>query len=322
MGVLAGADILVTGGSGAFGNAFVRRALSDGARRVVVFSRGEAKQAAMRAELSDDRVRYVLGDVRDADRIMDACRGVDIVVHAAAQKRVESCEADPREAVLTNVVGSLHVARACIERGVRKALILSTDKAAAPATLYGCTKLAAERAWLASNVYAAGTATRFAGTRYGNVLNSTGSVIPTWKAQAGQGHPITLTDPAMTRFYMPMSDAVDLVVLALTVMRGGDVYVPKLPAASVGDLAVAVAPGATWRTIGARPSEKLHETLISADESPYVHDVGDYYVIEPAARTWGDVPPLGYPKVPVGFEYRSDLATPLEPHELRDLVAA
>jgi UDP-N-acetylglucosamine 4,6-dehydratase len=320
--VLAGRSVLVTGGSGAFGNAFVRRALEDGARRVVVFSRGEAKQAEMRAEINDDRARFVIGDVRDADRVLDACRGVDYVIHAAAMKRVESCERDPVEAVKTNIVGTLHVARACIERGVQRAVILSTDKAAAPATLYGCTKLAAERAWLAANVYAAGTQTRFSGTRYGNVVGSTGSAVPTWRAQAQRGEAITITDPAMTRFYMPMSDAVNLVVRALTEMRGGEVYVPRIAAASVGELAVATAPGATWRTIGVRGQEKMHETLISADEAPYAHDLGDCYVIEPAERTWGDVAPLPYPKVPAGFEYRSDLARGLEPHELSALVAA
>jgi UDP-N-acetylglucosamine 4,6-dehydratase len=296
--------------------------LEDGARRVVVFSRGEAKQAEMRAELADDRARFLLGDVRDPDRVLDACRGVDFVVHAAAQKRVETCERDPREAVLTNIMGSLNVARACVERGVSRAAILSTDKAAAPSTLYGMTKAAAERAWLASNVYAAGTATRFVGTRYGNVLGSTGSAIPTWRAQAQRGEAITITDPGMSRFYMPMSAAVDLVLLALTDCRSGSVYIPKLQSATVGDLAVAVAPGCTWRTIGVRGQEKRHETLISADEAPYTHDCGGYFVLEPAERTWGEVPPLPFPTVPAGFEYRSDLARGLEPHELSALVAA
>jgi UDP-N-acetylglucosamine 4,6-dehydratase len=321
--VLAGCSVLVTGGSGAFGQAFTRRALDDGARRVVVFSRSEAKQAEMRAAFHDDpRLRFMIGDIRDSDRVLDACRGVELVVHGAALKRVESCERDPREAVLTNIAGTLNVARACVERHVSKAVFLSTDKAAAPATLYGCTKLAAERAWLASNVYAAGTPTRYSATRYGNVAGSTGSAIPTWKAQAAHGQPITITDPAMSRFYMPMSAAVDLVVLALTTMRGGEVFVPKIASATVGELATVVAPGATWRTIGTRPSEKMHETLISADEAPYAHDAGAYYVIEPAERTWADLPPLHFPKVPAGFEYRSDLAQPLEPHELAALVAA
>lgn len=320
--VLAGRSVLVTGGSGAFGNAFVRRALEDGARRVVVFSRGEAKQAEMRAALDDSRCRFMLGDVRDQDRVLDACRGVELVVHAAAQKRVESCERDPREAVLTNVVGTLNVARACVERGIETALVLSTDKAAAPSTLYGMTKAAAERAWLASNVYSAGTRTSYIGTRYGNVLHSTGSAVPIWRAQAASGQAITITDPGMSRFYMPMAAAVDLVLLALSDRRSGSVYVPKLQSATVGDLAVAVAPGCTWRTIGVRGQEKQHETLISADEAPYTYDCGTHFLIEPAERTWGDVAPLIAPKVPAGFEYRSDLARGLEPHELSALVAA
>jgi UDP-N-acetylglucosamine 4,6-dehydratase len=192
--VLAGKSVLVTGGTGSFANAFCRAALAADARRVIVYSRGEAKQAAMKVALPDERMRYLIGDVRDSHRIADACRGVDIVVHAAALKRVEVCEADPLEAIATNITGTACVARACIERGVERAILLSTDKAAAPETLYGSTKLTAERLWTQSNVYAAGTPTRFAATRYGNVASSTGSVIPLWKAQRVSGE-VTVTEP-------------------------------------------------------------------------------------------------------------------------------
>jgi UDP-N-acetylglucosamine 4,6-dehydratase len=319
---LSGRSVLIFGGSGSFGNAFVRRSLDLGAKRVVIFSRGEARQAEMKAELRDPRLRFLIGDVRDAGRVMDACRGIDVVVHAAALKRVEVCEADPNEAVATNLLGTMNVARACIERGVSKAVLLSTDKAAAPNTLYGSTKLAAERVWNASNVYSAGTSTRFACTRYGNVLGSTGSVIPTWRMQMTGGE-ITVTDARMTRFFMSMDEAVDLVALALEKMRGSEVFIPKIGRANILELARAVAPDCNVNLIGLRPGEKLHETLITEDESRSTYDCGTHYVIEPDSRSWGDVLPLNAPKVPEGFSYRSDTNPQgFSPDELRKLVAA
>ena len=304
--LLASRSVLVTGGSGAFGSAFVRRALDEGASRVCVFSRSESRQAAMAAELNDPRLRFFIGDVRDAQRVSEACRGVEFVVHAAALKRVESCEADPNEAIATNVTGTQNVARACIERGVNRAVFLSTDKAAAPNTLYGATKLTAERLWVRSNVYAAGTPTRFAATRYGNVLGSTGSVVPLWKAQAAKGQPITVTEASMSRFWMRLDEAVDLVCLALRTMRGGEVYVPKIGSSTIETLADAVVPGATVTGVGLRPGEKMHEMLVSDEESRHTYDAGSYYVIAPESPTWGDAGPLPYPLVPRGFCYRSD----------------
>jgi UDP-N-acetylglucosamine 4,6-dehydratase/5-epimerase len=304
--LVAGRSVLVTGGTGSFGTAFTRRALDLGARRVVVFSRDEAKQAAMRAALDDVRVRYLIGDVRDAERVMDACRGVDIVVHAAALKRVEKCEADPNEAVATNIRGTQNVARACIERGIKRAVFLSTDKAAAPNTLYGATKLAAERLWCQSNVYAAGTDTRLAATRYGNVLGSTGSVVPLWRAQHAADGTVTVTDPAMTRFWMTMDAAVDLVLFALAEMRGGEVFVPKVGSAPILTLADAVAPGCAVRGVPVRAGEKRHETLLTEDEARNGYDCGTHYRIE-VDRTWTEARQLcpGLP-LPDGFSYRSD----------------
>jgi UDP-N-acetylglucosamine 4,6-dehydratase/5-epimerase len=317
---LAGRSVLVTGGTGSFGRAFVRTALEMGAARVAVVSRDEAKQAAMRAEVPDPRLRFLIGDVRDPNRVMDALRGVEIVIHAAAMKRVETCEADPNEAIATNVDGTAHVARACIERGVERCVILSTDKAAAPNTLYGATKLTAERLWLASNVYAAGTATRFSATRYGNVIGSTGSVVPLWKKQRERGV-ITVTDPRMTRFWMTMDDAVHLVLRALREMRGGEVFVPKIRAASILALAAEVAAGCRHQVTGIRPGEKLHETLITEDEARTTHDLGDCYVIEPPTRTWGDVLPPNAPRVPDGFSFRSDTAEAFPPRQLAEVAA-
>lgn len=283
---LTGKSIFVSGGTGTFGNAFARKALLDGASRVVVFSRGEAKQAQMAAELPDPRTRYFIGDVRDERRVREAVRGCDVVVHAAALKRVEVCEQDPGEAIATNVLGSINVARACIEHGVEKAVCLSTDKAAAPNTLYGATKLCAERAWCRWNVYAAGTRTRFAATRYGNVLGSTGSVVPLWRGQHARGEALTVTQADCSRFWMSIDAAVDLVMLALREMRGGEVFVPKVGSSTIATLADAVAPGATWTECGLRPGEKIHETLISDEESRRAVDLIGHYVILPEAPTW------------------------------------
>ena len=312
---------LITGGAGAFGQAFVRRVLKMDARRVVVFSRSESRQAEMRASITDERVRYLIGDVRDLPRLMDACRGVETVVHAAALKRIEVCEGDPAEAVATNIMGTLNVTRACIERGVMDGVFLSSDKAASPNTHYGATKLAAERLWVGSNAYAGAGPTRFAATRYGNVLGSTGSVVPTWRKQKAAGE-ITITDLRCTRFWMSIDQAVDLVLLALREMRGGEVFVPKIQAMPVVSLARVIAPGCRIKLTGLRPGEKLHETLITEDEARRTYDCGGHYVIEPETRSWGDVSPLKHPLVPDGFVYRSDTADALPVEQALKAVAA
>lgn len=321
MGVLTGRDVLITGATGYFGNAFVRRALAEGARRVVAFSRSESKQAAMRAELPDPRIRWAIGDVRDFPRVLDACEGVDFVAHGAALKRIEVCAENTEEAHKTNVEGTAVVARAAIAAHVSRACLLSTDKAASPSTAYGKSKAWAECIWTGANARAVGTGTRLCSVRYGNVTASTGSVIPLWRAQSETGT-ITMVDPMMSRFWMPVSAAVDIVLTAFATMRGGEILVPKCSSATLGDLAVAVAPGCTWRTIGERTAEKMHETLISAEEAPYTYDAGSHLIVEPSTRPWGELPPLPYPKVPADFVYRSDRARALEPHELRELVAA
>jgi UDP-N-acetylglucosamine 4,6-dehydratase len=280
---------LITGGTGSFGHAFTERLLEGGADRVAIFSRDELKQAEMRQRFSDPRLRFMIGSVADRERVELAVRGVDYVVHAAAMKRIETCEQNPWEAVQTNVVGTREVAMAAIGSGVSKAVFLSTDKAAAPNTLYGATKLTAERLWTQSNVYAAGLETLLAATRYGNVIGSRGSVVPLFRKQAEAGE-VTITDPSMTRFWMRLSDAVDLVQLAFSEMRGGEVFVPKIPSASVATVADAtVGETVRRRVVGARPGEKLHETLISEDEAATAYEYGDHYRIEPD-RSWGDLP--------------------------------
>jgi UDP-N-acetylglucosamine 4,6-dehydratase/5-epimerase len=313
-------SILITGGAGAFGRAFVRRALEDGAKRVAVFSRDEVKHAQFRSELFDPRLRFMLGSVCDYPRVLEACRDVDIVIHAAAMKRVEMCEENPWQAVEANVVGTEVVSRACIAAGVAKAVLTSTDKAASPATLYGATKMVAERLWIQSGVYAAGTGTLFSASRYGNVAGSTGSVIPLWKKQRRTGE-ITLTDKRMTRFVMSMDEAVELVVLVLNTMRGGETLVPKIGAIKMTDLAKQIVPECRVKEIGIRPGEKLHETLIGEDEARRTFDAGTHYLIEPEARTWEAVLPPPYPKVPDGFVYRSDTARPLTNTEIQRAAA-
>jgi UDP-N-acetylglucosamine 4,6-dehydratase len=318
---LAGKSVLCTGGSGSFGNAFIRRALADGARRVVCFSRDELKQAEMQKRLPDPRLRFFLGDIRDADRLTWAMRGVDTVVHAAAQKHVPSCEENPTEAIRTNVLGTLNVAEAAIRLGVRKAVFLSTDKAPSAHTLYGASKFCAERLWCQSNVYSIGD-TRLSAVRYGNVLGSRGSVLDIWRGQAAKGEPVTLTDSKATRFWMRLEDAVDLVTLALSEMRGGEVFVGRVGSSPILTLAKAVAPFAEIRESGLRPAERLHETLISSDEARTTFDCVTHYRIEPESRTWGDVEPLDFPRVAPDFQYRSDTnEQQITIEEMRRLVA-
>lgn len=321
------AAVLVTGGAGSAGQAFTRRALGMGARKVVVYSRDEGKHAQMAQAFHDERLRFLLGDVRDRDRLEWAMRGIDTVVHAAALKRVDNCEADPAEAAATNIAGSLNVAHAAIKAGVRRALLLSTDKAANPVTLYGATKLCAERLWIGANVYAAGTPTRLSATRYGNVLASRGSVLPLWRGQYERGEPLTITDVRASRFWMRMDDAVDLICTALRRMRGGEIFIPRIGSAPILDLARAVvevngtyAPGHV--ETGLRMGEKMHETLITVEEAARTYDFGTFYVVEPAARSWETLPPPDAPRVASGFSYDS-LTNPkqLSVHQLREMAA-
>lgn len=315
-----GASWLVTGATGSFGNAFVRRILDDGAKRVVILSRDELKQSEMRARFNDDRLRFFIGSVTDQKRVEQAMRGIDYVVHAAAMKRIDTCELNPAEAVMTNIMGTVAVAHAVIAQGVKRAVFLSTDKAASPNTHYGATKLAAERLWVQSNVYAAGTQTRLSATRYGNVIDSRGSVIPIFRAQAESGV-LTITDPTMSRFWMRLDEAVELVLFAFREMKGGEVFIPKIPSATIANVAKAVAPNATWETIGTRRGEKLHEMLISEDEARDARSYPDHYRIEPE-RTWDEARAglRGLP-LPKGFSYTSDTnADQLTAVQMRELI--
>ncbi len=315
--------ILLTGGTGSFGTAFLERVTTSWPRATVrVYSRDELKQSELRTRFGDRQVRYLIGDVRDRARMTRAVEGVDVVVHAAAMKQVEACEYNPFEAVRTNVLGAQHVVDAAIDAGVRKVVALSTDKAVNPVNLYGATKLCQEKIFVQGNAYAAQRDTRLACVRYGNVVGSRGSVVPVFRAQMVRDGRITITDERMTRFWIMLPQAVDLVLYALEHMRGGEVFIPKIPSMRVTDLADAIAPGVPRELIGIRPGEKLHEVLITADESRHTLDAGEVYVVWPEQPWWNAKRPegLGEP-VPDGFVYSSDTNTDwLDVRELQEML--
>lgn len=329
---------LITGGSGSFGKAFTKRLLADpSTSRIAILSRDELKQAEMAAEFHDPRLRFFIGSVCDKDRVERAMVGVDYVVHAAAMKRVDTCDANPYEATETNIGGAAVVSLAAIKSGVKKAVILSTDKAVAAHTYYGISKAAAEGLWIRNNVYAAGQVTRLSATRYGNVLNSRGSVLDVWKKQAARGGPLTVREPYQaTRFWMTMDQAVDLVLLAFREMQGGEVFLPKIDGSRVGDLAAAAFPNVGWHIAGLGADEKMHEALLSEHEAREAYDYGDHIRIrtqvtwEQQETTMTDtgarpVPrevPYEVPRaVPADFTYRSDTGRQLSVDELREMVA-
>lgn len=300
--------MLVTGATGSFGTAFVQRLLQRSDDLTIrLFSRDELKQSEMHARIgADPRLRYFLGDVRDLDRLRRAMQGADLVVHAAAMKQVPACEYNPFEAVQTNVLGTQNVIDAAIDSGVRRVVALSTDKAVNPVNLYGATKLCEEKLVVQGNAYASQGRTSLSCVRYGNVVGSRGSVVPLFRQQATAGR-LTVTDPRMTRFWITLDQAVDLVLFAFDHMVGGEVFVPKIPSMRVTDLAEALAPGVPVDVIGIRPGEKLHECLLTVDESRHTVDVGGVYVVLPEHPWWDDQPAWkdGVPVSP-DFDYSSD----------------
>ena len=307
MSQLNGASVLITGGTGSLGKSLVKYLLTEtNVRRVAVFSRDELKQQQMRAQFQDDsRLRWFLGDVRDLDRLKRAFHGVDFVIHAAALKQVDTGEYNPMEFIKTNVLGSQNVIDASIEAGVKKIVALSTDKASSPINLYGATKLTADKLFVAANNYSFSYGTTFSVVRYGNVMGSRGSVIPFFQEIAASGKPLPITDLRMTRFWISIESAVKFVIDSLEMMTGGELYVPKIPSMKITDLAHAVAPGAKFEEIGMRPGEKLHEEMISADDSRRTIILENRYVVTPVVSEWGYEPPKGA-TMPEGRAYRSD----------------
>jgi UDP-N-acetylglucosamine 4,6-dehydratase/5-epimerase len=304
---LSDTTILLTGGTGSFGNAFVGRVLDRWPKAVVrIYSRDELKQSEMRARLDDERLRFLIGDVRDRPRMSRAAQGADVIVHAAAMKQVPACEYNPFEAVRTNVLGAQHVVDDTTDESVPRVVALSTDKAVNPVNLYGATKLCAEKIIVQGNAYAAQSKTRLACVRYGNVVGSRGSVVPLFRQQAEAGR-LTITDERMTRFWITLPQAVDLVLFALEHMVGGEIFIPKIPSMKVVDLADAMAPDVPKEVIGIRPGEKLHEMLLTLDECRHTIDAGPVYVVLPEHPWWESHPHWvdGKP-LDDGFVYASD----------------
>lgn len=317
--------VLITGATGSFGQAFIDTLLAEHAPEAIrCYSRDELKQSQLQQRhADDDRLRYLIGDVRDQPRLSRACQGVDVIVHAAALKQVPACEYNPFEAVKTNVVGAENVVAAAIENDVPRIIALSTDKAVNPVNLYGATKLCAEKIISQGNAYAPHSAARFSTVRYGNVVGSRGSVIPLFKAQAGTGA-VTITDRRMTRFWITLAEATRFVTDCAARMVGGEIFVPKVPSMKVTDLAEALAPGCRHEVIGIRPGEKLHEVLVTADESRHCYEQADSYVIYPEYASWdreADWAPDGS-RPPDGFAYTSESNERwLNVDEIRELAA-
>lgn len=305
---LQGKSILITGGTGSFGKAFIRRALADlNPRRIVIFSRDELKQYEFRNELGEDsRLRWFIGDVRDRDRLMRAFTDVDVVVHAAALKQVDTAEYNPFECIATNVLGAENVINAAIDSGVERVVALSTDKASSPVNLYGASKLCSDKLFVAGNHYAGAQDTRFAVVRYGNVVGSRGSVVPLFRRLASTGT-LPITDTRMTRFWITLPQAVQFVIDSFDHMRGGEVFIPRIPSTTITDLATAIAPEAKIEVIGIRPGEKLHEEMISENDAHRTYKLPDRYVIAPLLAEW-DASDLAAGADPVAddFSYRSD----------------
>jgi len=315
--------VLVTGGTGSFGKKFVEIMLRDyHPQRLVVFSRDELKQHEMRTSgFEHPSLRYFIGDVRDAERLKRALSGVTVVVHAAALKQVPACEYNPFEAIQTNIMGARNVIDAAIDQGVQRILALSTDKAVNPINLYGATKLCAEKVFVQANSYAGARNTRFACARYGNVVGSRGSVIPIFQEQRRRGK-ITITDPRMTRFWLTLEQGVKFVIHCLEQMHGGEIFVPKIPSMRLLDLAETIAPGCQVEYIGIRPGEKLHEVLVSEDESRQTLETDDMFVIQPSHPWWSSENWVSAKPLAEGFRYSSDNNDRwLTRRELEDLVA-
>jgi UDP-N-acetylglucosamine 4,6-dehydratase (inverting) len=307
-----GKSILITGGTGSFGKRFVQRILRDyKPARIVIYSRDELKQHEMAKAFPPEKyesLRFFLGDVRDYQRVYQALKGIDVIIHAAALKHVPAAEYNPSEFIKTNILGAQNIIEAAIERGVSKVVALSTDKASNPINLYGATKLCSDKLFVAGNSYSGARGTSFSVVRYGNVIGSRGSVIPFFLGLKKSGV-LPITDERMTRFLITLDQGIDLVWTAMKESEAGEIFVPKIPSMKMVDLASAIAPDCDLKITGIRPGEKLHESMICEDDAPYTYDHGSHYTIQPAIRNWAtkDATYLKSAKlVESGFSYTSD----------------
>jgi len=322
-------QILITGGTGSFGRQFVRTILDKGnPSRVVIFSRDELKQYEMAQDLAShpkaDRLRFFIGDVRDYSRLEMALRGIDVVIHAAALKHVPIAEYNPFECIHTNVLGAENVVRASMHNGVRRVIALSTDKAASPINLYGASKLASDKIFVAANNMAGRDSTRFSVVRYGNVIGSRGSVVPFFqKLLRDNVDALPITDPRMTRFWITLPQGVDFVLSCLRLMEGGEIYVPKIPSMKIVELAQAMAPHLEIKVVGIRPGEKLHEVMITGDDARNTLELPDRFIIEPAFKYWSRKPynERGAASVAEDFSYASNTNSEwLGQTDLREII--
>lgn len=328
---LNGKTILITGGTGSFGRQFVKVVTEQyQPKKLIIFSRDELKQSEMAAEFPKSKypfIRFFIGDVRDKERLHRAFEGVDLLIHAAALKQVDTCEYNPFEAIKTNVIGSANVIDAALDCNVETVINLSTDKAANPINLYGATKLCSDKMFVAANNYRGTRSTRFSVVRYGNVVASRGSVVPLFLRQKETGV-LTVTDPEMTRFWISLEDAVQFVLSNMEIMKGGEIFVPKIPSMKITDLAKAIAPDCEIKVVGIRPGEKLHEVMVARDDARYTIELDDRFVIYPTdisynAERQRRADALGGSCCENGFEYSSDNNTEwLSVEQLQQIVSA
>lgn len=323
-------QVLITGGTGSFGKAFTKTVLKrwPSIKRLVIFSRDEQKQFQMAQEYPSDKypqVRFFIGDVRDEARVKRALKGIDIVIHAAAMKHVPIAEYNPMECVKTNILGAENIINACLETEVKNVVALSSDKAAAPINLYGATKLASDKLFIAANNIRGWNPIKFSVVRYGNVMGSNGSVIPFFLEKRKEGI-LPITDPAMTRFNITLKEGVDMVLNVLETAWGGELFVPKIPSYKIMDVAEAIGPDCQKPIVGIRPGEKIHEEMITTSDSFYTYDLGKYYAIIPSTPRWevrDFITHFDAKKVPVGFRYNSGENTEWENvARLRELIKA
>jgi len=303
---LEGKVVFVSGATGSFGKAFINRLLRDNeVSKIIIFSRDELKQFDMQSMLKSEKLRYFLGDVRDFARLKQATKGVDIIVHAAALKQIPAAEYNPMETIKTNIIGAENIVNVAIENGVEKVIALSTDKAANPANLYGATKLCSDKLMIAGNILAGGSETKFSVVRYGNVLGSRGSLIPFLIEHQKKGY-FPITDERMTRFWITLEESVQFVLESLNRMHGGEIFVPKIPSFKVVDVAKVISPKTPTKVIGIRPGEKLHEVMITEDDSNYTIEFEQYYSILAPFLIDHDYYKSNGNKVPFGFSFTSE----------------